>query len=681
MARARALRGADRTRSGAMVGYEAELWQMADTLRGSMDAAEYKHVVLGLVFLKYISDAFEEQHARLEAEREQGADPEDPDEYRAVNVFWVPPEARWAYLAAQARQPTVGRLVDDAMAGVEGDNPALKGVLPKDYGRPALDKERLGQLVDLVSNVRVGDEEARSKDVLGRVYEYFLSQFASAEGKKGGEFYTPRCVVKLLVEMLEPYSGRVYDPCCGSSGMFVQSVEFIRAHARGNGNGGRARADISIYGQESNYTTWRLARMNLAIRGIEGQVAHGDTFHNDRFPDLRADFILANPPFNVSDWGGDRLRDDTRWRYGVPPAGNANFAWVQHIVHHLAPAGTAGFVLANGSMSSNQSGEGEIRRGLVEADLVDCMVALPGQLFYSTQIPACLWFIARDRRGQPSPGASRHPLPGGEGSGGGSHYRGGYDFSGHVERARSLRAQSTPAEQVFWELVRDRRFLGLKFRRQHQVGDYVVDFYCDQSKLVVELDGPVHESAERLQADRKRGAYLASLGLKVLRLPNARLLESPDEVLAELATAAFPSPAGRGARGEGPARLRDRRGEILFVDARRMGRLVDRTHRELTEDDIARVAATYHAWRGEAGAGEYADVPGFCRSESLDEVRSHGHVLTPGRYVGAEPQEQDAEPFEDKMRRLVAQLREQQAEGARLDEQIAANLRELGYGG
>ena len=324
---------------GATTGYEAELWRMADTLRGSMDAAEYKHVVLGLIFLKYISDAFEERRARLEAERPQGADPEDPDEYRADNVFWVPPEARWDRLEAQARQPEIGQRVDEAMACIERDNPSLKGVLPRDYARQALDKRRLGQLIDMVANVRVGDEDARSKDVLGRVYEYFLSQFASAEGKKGGEFYTPRCVVKLLVEMLEPYRGRVYDPCCGSSGMFVQSVEFIRAHASGNGNGGKARDDISILGQESNYTTWRLAKMNLAIRGIEGRIAHGDSFHNDRHPDLKADFILANPPFNVSDWGGERLADDKRWRYGAPPRSNANFAWVQHIVHHLAPGG------------------------------------------------------------------------------------------------------------------------------------------------------------------------------------------------------------------------------------------------------------------------------------------------------------------------------------------------------
>ena len=293
--------------NSATTGYEAELWRMADALRGSMDAAEYKHVVLGLIFLKYISDAFEEAYAGLEAEVGQGADPEDPDEYRAQNIFWSPLEARWPQLKAQARQSTIGQAVDNAMMGIERDNPVLKDVLPKDYARPSLDKQRLGQIIDLISNIQVGDQEARSKDVLGRVYEYFLSQFASAEGKKGGEFYTPRSVVKLLVEMLEPYQGRVYDPCCGSSGMFVQSVEFIRAHASGNGNGGRARGDISIYGQESNYTTWRLAKMNLAIRGIEGQIAHGDSFHNDRHPDLKADFILANPPFNISDWGGERL--------------------------------------------------------------------------------------------------------------------------------------------------------------------------------------------------------------------------------------------------------------------------------------------------------------------------------------------------------------------------------------
>lgn len=506
--------------NGATLGFEKKMWGAADALRGSMDAAEYKHVVLGLIFLKYISDSFEELHARLEAERSQGADPEDPDEYRALSVFWVPPEARWSRLKDNAVQPIIGQLVDEAMDAVERDNPSLKGVLPKDYARPALDKQRLGQLINLISNIGLGDEESRSKDILGRVYEYFLSQFASAEGKKGGEFYTPRCIVRLLVEMLQPFRGRVYDPCCGSSGMFVQSEEFIRAH------GGRL-GDIAIYGQESNYTTWRLAKMNLAIRGIEGQIAHGDSFHNDRFPDLKADYILANPPFNVSDWRGELLRDDKRWKYGVPPVGNANFAWVQHIIYHLAPTGLAGFVLANGSMSSNQSGEGEIRKNIIEADLVDCMVALPGQLFYSTQIPACLWFLARDKKN---------------------------------------------------------------------------------------------------------------------------------------------------------GRFRDRRGQVLFIDARKMGRMVDRTHRELTEEDIVKIAGTYHAWRGDKGVDKkYEDIPGFCKSATLEEIRKHGHVLTPGRYVGAEKKEDDGALFAEKVQRLVAQLREQQAEAARLDKAIAANLKNLGF--
>ena len=506
--------------------YQSELWRMANALRGGVDAAEYKHVVLGLIFLKYVSDAFAEAHVRIEALREEGADPEDPDEYRGDNIFWVPPEARWPYLQSQARQPTIGRLIDDAMTAIERDNSALDGVLPKDYARPALDQTRLGQVVDLVSNMMVGGAEAEATDVLGGVYEYFLEQFALAEGRKGGEFYTPRSVVRLLVEMLGPYCGRVYDPCCGSSGMFVQSVKFIRAHASGNGNGGKAAGDISIYGQESNYTTWRMSRMNLAIRGIDGQIEHGDSFHNDCHPDLRADYILANPPFNVSDWGGERLRDDMRWAYGVPPVGNANFAWVQHFLHHLAPRGSAGFVLANGAMSSNQSGERNIRKNIVEANLVDCIVALPSKLFRSTQIPACLWFLSKGRR----------------------------------------------------------------------AGEY-----------------------------------------------------------------------------------RDREGEVLFIDARALGLMTDRTHRELTTDDTRRIADTYHAWRGEEGAGEYADVPGFCKSADLEEVRRHKHVLTPGGYVGTEPREGGGEPFGEKMMRLSAQWREQRAEAQQLDAEIEANLEALGY--
>ena len=335
---------------GATTGYESQLWAMADALRGSMDAAEYKHVVLGLLFLKYVSDAFEDLRERLiEGEGEyEGADPDQQDEYTAKNVFWVPQESRWEYLKSEARQPTIGLLVDNAMACIERDNESLKEVLPKDYARPNLDKQVLGRLIDRISDVKFGDEATRSRDTLGRVYEYFLAMFASAEGKRGGEFYTPRCIVNLLVEMLEPYRGRVYDPCCGSAGMFVQSVNFIEEHATGNGNGGKAQGDISIFGQESNYTTWRLAKMNLAIRGIEGQILQGDTFHNDRHPDLKADYILANPHFNDSDWGGESLTEDQRWRYGTPPKSNANFAWVQHMVYHLSPRGVAGIVLANG---------------------------------------------------------------------------------------------------------------------------------------------------------------------------------------------------------------------------------------------------------------------------------------------------------------------------------------------
>jgi len=506
--------------NSAFDGLEAQLWAAADALRNNMDAAEYKHVVLGLIFLKYISDAFEAKHAELLTLAAEGADPEDPDEYRAENIFWVPKEGRWSVLKDNALQPTIGKLMDDAMAAIERDNPSLQGVLPKDYSRPGLDKQRLGQLINLVSNIALGSPADRSKDMLGRVYEYFLSQFASAEGKKGGQFYTPSHVVRVLVEMLAPYKGRVYDPCCGSGGMFVQSEKFIEAHS------GRI-GDISIYGQESNYTTWRLAKMNLAIRGIDAQIGHGDTFHNDRHPDLKADYVIANPPFNDSDWRGELLKGDKRWVYGNPPAGNANYAWVQHFISHLAPTGLAGFVLANGSMSSNQSGEGEIRKAIIEADLVDCMVALPGQLFYATQIPVCLWFLAKYKKN---------------------------------------------------------------------------------------------------------------------------------------------------------GRFRDRRGETLFIDARKLGVLKDRVHRELTEEEILRIAATYHAWRGDKGVREYADIAGFCKTAKTEEIRGHGYVLTPGRYVGAETVEDDGVDFEEKMKLLSTTLREQMKEAAQLDAAIAAKLKELGYG-
>lgn len=518
MARARSTRS---NNSSANIGFEQTLWLAADKLRSNMDAAEYKHVVLGLIFLKYISDSFEEHHAKLVAGTGDyaGANPEDPDEYRAENIFWVPPAARWTYLQNSAKQPSIGKIVDDAMVAIERDNLRLKGILPKDYARPALDKNRLGELIDLIGTIGMGDQASRSKDILGRVYEYFLSRFASAEGKKGGQFYTPQGVVRLLVEMLAPYKGRVYDPCCGSGGMFVQSEKFVEAH------GGRL-GDISIYGQESNATTRRLAMMNLAIRGIEADLGEeqADTFRRDLHPDLRADFVLANPPFNDSDWF--RKDDDARWQFGLPPRGNANFAWVQHFIYHLAPTGMAGFVLANGSMSSNQSGEGEIRRAIIEADLVDCMVALPGQLFYSTQIAVCLWFLAKRKN------------------------------------------------------------------------------------------------------DGKR---------------------------------------------------RDRRKQMLFIDARKLGTMADNTHKELTGDNLQQIVRTYHSWRGEKDAGKYEDVAGFCKSATTGEIAAHGYVLTPRRFVGAEEADDDSEPFEEKMPRLVAQLTAQFAESAKLEQTIGVNLKGLGY--
>jgi len=373
------------------LGFEDQLWLAADKLRGHMDAAVYKHVVLGLVFLKYVSDAFEERYNELV--KEADGFEEEKDAYAEKNVFWVPKSARWENIKNNAKKSEIGKIIDDAMVVIEKDNKSLKGVLQKDYARPDLDKRMLGELVDLVSKIGLGDKESKKKDILGRVYEYFLSKFASAEGKLGGQFYTPTCIVKLLVEMLEPTKGRIYDPCCGSGGMFVQSEKFLEAH-------GGKRGQLSLFGQESNPTTWKLAKMNLAIRGLEGNLGemNADSFHNDQHKDLKADYILANPPFNVSDWGGDRLKDDIRWKYGVPSEGNANYAWLQHMIHHLTPHGHAGIVLANGSLSSNQSSEGEIRRKMIETDLVDCIVSLPGQLFYTTQIPASLWFLARSKK-------------------------------------------------------------------------------------------------------------------------------------------------------------------------------------------------------------------------------------------------------------------------------------------
>lgn len=531
--------------TGSNLGFEERLWTAADKLRGTMDAGEYKHVVLGLIFLKYISDTFEELYRRLSAE--EYADPEDKDEYMAANTFWVPADARWGRLQDSAKSPAIGTLVDAAMQAIEDQNPRLKGVLPKDYARPALDKFRLGGLIDLVSNIGLGDAESRSQDILGRVYEYFLGKFAASEGKGGGEFYTPQCVVRLLVEMLEPFSGRIYDPCCGSGGMFVQAKRFVEAHAssNGNGSGGKATGKIAVYGQESNYTTWRLALMNLAIRGIDADIQWGDTFMDDKLKDLRCDYLLANPPFNMEDWGASRVQNDVRWRFGTPPqagarkqsdgstinvdGGNANYAWIQHFIHHLAPDGLAGFVMANGSMSTSTTNELEIRKGIIEADMVDCMVAMPGQLFYTTQIPVCLWFLTRSKGANP-------------------------------------------------------------------------------------------------------------------------------------------------ARG-----FRERRGETLFIDARKMGTLTDRVHRELGNEDIALITRTYHAWRGEAKDGTYEDVAGFCMSAPLEDIRRNNYVLTPGRYVGIEDEEDDGIPFEEKMERLVSELGDQLRQSAELDERIIKNLQDLGY--
>jgi type I restriction enzyme M protein len=500
--------------NGTNLGFEAQMFLAADKLRKNLEPSDYKHVALGLIFLKHISHAFEAKQEALLAEDPQAA--EDPDEYLAENIFWVPKEARWSHLQSNARQPTIGKAIDDAMLAIEAHNVSLKGVLPKDYNRPALDKVMLGELIDLISGIAMHEAGDKAKDILGRVYEYFLGGFAGSEGKRGGEFYTPRSVVRVLVEMLEPYKGRVYDPCCGSGGMFVQSERFVEEH------GGRL-GDIAIYGQESNYTTWRLAKMNLAVRGIDADIRWNNegSFHKDELKDLRFDHILANPPFNTSDWGGERLREDARWQYGVPPVANANYARLQHILWHLAPNGTAGVVLANGSMSSAQSGEGEIRRAMVEADVVDCMIALPGQLFYSTQIPACLWFLARTK---------------------------------------------------------------------------------------------------------------------------------------------------------GNKSFHDRRGEVLFIDARKLGYLVDRTRREFSDADIARIAGTYHAWRGEKGAGEYQDIPGYCRAAPLEEIRAHNYVLTPGRYVGAAGADADDVPFEERFATLKETLAEQFAETEELSVIIQAKL-------
>jgi len=501
--------------------FEKTLFKAADKLRKNMDAAEYKHIVLGLIFLKYISDSFESVYAKIKEGKGDyaGANPEDADEYRAENVFFVPQTARWSHLHSRAKIPSIGKDVDDAMEAIEKENATLKGILPKVYARPNLDKAALGGLIDLVGNIALGTEAAKSKDLLGRVYEYFLGEFANAEGKKGGQFYTPKSIVRLMVEMIEPYKGRVYDPCCGSGGMFIMSERFIESHQ------GKVD-DISIYGQESNQTTYRLCRMNLAIRGIDGsQVKWNNegSFLNDAHKDLKADFILANPPFNDSDWSGQLLQNDPRWKYGVPPASNANFAWLQHMIYHLSPKGIMACVLANGSLSSQTNNEGEIRKSLIENDLVDCIVALPKQLFYNTGIPACIWFLSRKHTGN---------------------------------------------------------------------------------------------------GDRKRT------------------------------------------------------GEILVIDASEVGYMEDRTHRTFGDEDISKIANTYHEWR--KPKGKYENIKGFCKSATMEEITKNNFVLTPGRYAGTKDEEDDGIPFEEKISKLTQKLSEAMEEEDKLNEEIKKQLQNIG---
>lgn len=498
---------------------EDKLWQTANVLRGSMDASEYRNVVLGLIFLKYVSDSFEARHAEL-LKSEYPEDAEDPDMYLSENIFWVPKEARWELIQKSAKTPQIGEIIDNAMDAIEKNNSSLRGVLSKNYANPDLDKTRLGEVVDLISNIKLGNTQAQRSDILGHVYQYFLNHFAANEGKKGGEFYTPSSIVNMLVEMIEPYKGRIYDPCCGSGGMFVQSDKFVKEHQ------GRI-GDLSVYGEESNPTTWKIAKMNLAIRGIDSDLGphQGDTFTNDLHKGERFDYILANPPFNVKNWGGDKLKEDARWKYGVPPVGNANYAWIEHIISKLAPDGKAGFVLANGALSTSKKDEYSIRKAILEDDKIDAIVAMPSQMFYTTGIPVSLWFVDMDK-------------------------------------------------------------------------------------------------------------------------------ESSNE--------------------------RSRKGETLFIDARNMGEMIDRTHRAFSKDDIKKIADTYHAYRGTNGQN-YEDVAGFCKVATLDEIAKNDYVLTPGRYVGLAKQKDDGVPYEVKMKQLTGELKEQFEESNKLQAEIKGVLKELGY--
>ena len=682
--------------------FEESLWDTANKLRGTVESSEYKHVVLSLIFLKFASDKFEARRQELIDEGKQDY-LEMGDFYTAKNVFYLPEESRWSYIKQHAKQDDIAIKVDTALHTVEKNNKALRGALPDNYfSRLGLDASKLAALIDSINNIDTVED--KENDVVGRVYEYFLGKFAASEGKGGGEFYTPKCVVNLIAEMIEPYKGKIYDPCCGSGGMFVQSIKFVESH-HGNSK------DISIYGQENTSTTYKLAKMNLAIRGISGNLGEvaGDTFFKDQHPDLKADFIMANPPFNQKDWRGtDELADDARWAgYEPPPTGNANYGWILHMISKLSQNGTAGFVLANGSMSTNTSSEGKIRQQILENDLVDCMIALPGQLFYTTQIPVCLWFLSRNkkedkdrgfrnRQGEtlfidarnigsmidrthkeltgddiagiaetyhqwrstltPSPSPEGRgelkavpPLPLGEGRGEGEKPKKKPALPEKLlTYARELRASQTDAEKLLWKLLRNRQIADTKFRRQHPLERYILDFYCHEKKLVIELDGSQHFEEKAKDYDQKRTEYLNQQGIKVLRFDNKQMLTETEAVLEMIyneivasSNTPNPSPKGRGEPSLSPST----------------------------------------SGRGARGEGfPYQDQAGYCKSATLEEIKANDYVLTPGRYVGAAPIEDDGIPFETKMADLSKTLYQQMEDGEKLDAVIRKNLGVLGYG-